>query len=499
MSLFVLCGIALILSLGLPGMSGPSGSSFSSGSTAVAKVGNQEVSIMELQEDIARREEQFRKIFGAQANTEQGKQIFNQIRKNNLNPDNILDGLLQRKILFHLFDEQGLEISQAAVRSEIEKSPYFQKNGVFDAALYKEKVNFPAKFEDYMRNQLKGERVMEPFAFVGSLLSEAEIEFERKLAKKREFEILTIPSSAYKKDVQVSEGEAAALAGDEKKTAELQAFYNKNIQNYKKSEEVSARHILIKVDEKTDDKAAQAKINEVETLINSKKITFQEAAKKFSQDMSNAPKGGDLGFFTRGMMDKAFEEAAYSLKNSGDISKAVKSSFGYHLIQLVDRKAAIDKNFADVKNEIAKLYLITQKKTDALKSTADSWVKSAKGPDAAQMKAFGVQWTKVPAWDPGQQKIPALAETDVNTTELLSLNKEAPLLKRVLSSANSLVLLRFVGEKETAVQVEELALQKSSRIMDLYFEKYKKSLEQNKKIVKSEKLIAQLKAAMDLK
>jgi hypothetical protein len=80
------------------------------------------------------------------------------------------------------------------------------------------------------------------------------------------------------------------------------------------------------------DADAKAKIISIANDIKAKKITFEDAAKKYSDDGSKM-KGGDLGPAVRGQMVKPFEDAALSLK-PGQISAPVRSDFGYHLIRL---------------------------------------------------------------------------------------------------------------------------------------------------------------------
>ncbi|MEK7159312.1 MAG: peptidylprolyl isomerase [Patescibacteria group bacterium] len=72
------------------------------------------------------------------------------------------------------------------------------------------------------------------------------------------------------------------------------------------------------------------------------KLTFEEAAQKYSDDKVSGAKDGDLGFFPRGVMVKEFEEVAFNLK-PGELSGLVKSDFGYHIIKLVEIKPADEK------------------------------------------------------------------------------------------------------------------------------------------------------------
>ncbi len=106
---------------------------------------------------------------------------------------------------------------------------------------------------------------------------------------------------------------------------------------------IKAEHILVAVpqpapaakpeDVKKADAAALAKITKISDDIKSGKRTFEAAAKESSDDTGSKDKGGSLGVFTHGVMVKEFETAAFSLK-PGEISKPVRSQFGYHLIKL---------------------------------------------------------------------------------------------------------------------------------------------------------------------
>ena len=87
--------------------------------------------------------------------------------------------------------------------------------------------------------------------------------------------------------------------------------------------EVRASHILVKTEEE-----AKKLLDEIRAG-----KSFAEAAKEVSLCPSGHD-GGDLGFFKRGVMVKPFEDAAFALKNIGDISEPVETQFGWHLIQM---------------------------------------------------------------------------------------------------------------------------------------------------------------------
>lgn len=101
--------------------------------------------------------------------------------------------------------------------------------------------------------------------------------------------------------------------------------------------EVHARHILIKTSPIMNDQQAEAKIQQIARDIDSGKITFAAAAQKYSEDPGSANQGGDLGWASPTIYDPAFRDAVMKLKK-GQISQPVRSSFGWHLIQLLDTR-----------------------------------------------------------------------------------------------------------------------------------------------------------------
>ncbi|WP_459608151.1 peptidylprolyl isomerase SurA [Dickeya oryzae] len=105
--------------------------------------------------------------------------------------------------------------------------------------------------------------------------------------------------------------------------------------------EVHARHILLTTSVVMNDAQAKAKLEEVASQIRSGKLSFAAAAKQLSQDPGSANQGGDLGWASPDMYDPAFRDALMDLKK-GEISAPVHSSFGWHLIQLLDTRQ-VDK------------------------------------------------------------------------------------------------------------------------------------------------------------
>lgn len=140
--------------------------------------------------------------------------------------------------------------------------------------------------------------------------------------------------------------EKAALKDVKATEKELKQYYD----DYKP--EIKARHILVE-----DEKTAQEVKKKLDTG-----TKFEDLAKEFSKDPGSAEKGGDLGWFGSGKMVPEFEKAAYSL-DVNQISDPVKSSNGFHIIQVTDKKEK--KPFEEMKEEIE--YQVKVSKLDSTK------------------------------------------------------------------------------------------------------------------------------------
>lgn len=123
---------------------------------------------------------------------------------------------------------------------------------------------------------------------------------------------------------------------------EAKKFYDDNPKMFVQPERIHARHILVSGDEtlaKVQDELKAGK-------------SFDVVAKDYSIDPGSAANGGDLGEFPRGVMVPEFEKAAFELKNPGDVSEAVKTQFGWHIIKLEERIPESTAPFEQVKGRI---------------------------------------------------------------------------------------------------------------------------------------------------
>jgi len=125
---------------------------------------------------------------------------------------------------------------------------------------------------------------------------------------------------------------------------EIADYIAKNHPTLDTAQQVRARHILV---------ADRATADKVEGLLKAGG-SFADLAKKYSTDPSSKDKGGELGFFIRGQMVPSFSAVAFSQK-IGVISPPVKSPFGWHIIQVEEKKPAQIANMANSKDKVKEI------------------------------------------------------------------------------------------------------------------------------------------------
>ncbi|RJQ50488.1 MAG: peptidylprolyl isomerase [Nitrospiraceae bacterium] len=169
------------------------------------------------------------------------------------------------------------------------------------------------------------------------------------LEKKKEFERMSLVALILKKEVEDKAG-----VSDE----EAKAFFDKNADKFTIGTKIRASHILVDTEEQA--KKIHARIKKGES--------FSKLAQSLSKDKGSAVKGGDLGYFGRGQMVPEFEQAVLRLK-IGETSEAVKTRFGFHIIQLTDIQKGETASFEQSKEAI-KRQLLAEKQ----RALADTYI-----------------------------------------------------------------------------------------------------------------------------
>lgn len=215
--------------------------------------------------------------------------------------------------------------------------------------------------------------------------------------EKHSFQVVVIDQDAIAKSIAVSD-------------AELRAAYSRNMDNYRMPERVHVRHILVKTLDKSDAEKKQL-LAKAEDVLKQVKAggDFGELAKKYSDDA--ADKGGDIGWVVHGQTVPEFEKAAFILKPK-EFSGIVTTTYGYHIIQVLEREPARVKPFDEVKASLAdelKKSGLNEKMQSVAEQVHAALLKSP-GSAAEVAKQFAVQEIAVDNVQPGEA-IPGLGVT----------------------------------------------------------------------------------------
>ena len=251
------------------------------------------------------------------------------------------DGTLDMERYRQLLATQGMspESFEAQVRGDLASRQVMSGVGVtsFSASALAD-VTLNAFYE---QRQVQVARFA-PSDFVAQISpSDAELEAYYKAnadkfqsVERADIEYVVLNLAAVQKDIVVPE-------------AELKTYFEQNSARLAGLEERRASHILINADKAApaaERDAARAKAQVLLAEVQKSPTQFAELARKNSQDTGSAAKGGDLDFFGRGAMVKAFEDAAFALKK-GETSGVVETEFGFHIIRLTDIKQPEQKSF----------------------------------------------------------------------------------------------------------------------------------------------------------
>ena len=136
--------------------------------------------------------------------------------------------------------------------------------------------------------------------------------------------------------------------------ADIKAYYEKNLDRYKQREQVKASHILFKVSKEMTPAQKKEKEKAAKAIFKKAKKADDKAFAALAKENSEGPtasRGGDLGFFSRGRMVKAFEDAAFKAKKGSTLGP-IETQFGYHVIRVFDKKAERQRTFEEVQDSI---------------------------------------------------------------------------------------------------------------------------------------------------
>jgi peptidyl-prolyl cis-trans isomerase D len=361
------------------------------GPLVVAKVGDSEISLQEFQR-------------AYQQERQQQRQRLQAMLGDNFDPallegpgfkQQVLQGLIDRRLLIRTARTQGLGISDEQLSQDIQSYPIFQQNGKFDRERYERMLSSQgyskSAFEESQRSALMLSQLQEGLVTSAIVTSQELDRLVALMKQKRELAYIVLSLDHYLAKTTVDEDAIQSyyqenknqfLSPEQVKLSyleltqegmakdipvsedELRALYQEQIAKYVQPEQRRASHILVTVPDSADPaqkEAAKTRAQKIYQEIASGQKTFAEALKEVQG--KEGIEGGDLGIISHDMLDPAFESALYSLKSVGDVSEPVSTSFGYHIIRLDEIIPEQRKSFEEVRDEVAKE--VRQRKAEA--------------------------------------------------------------------------------------------------------------------------------------
>jgi peptidyl-prolyl cis-trans isomerase D len=348
---------------------------------SAATVGKAEISYGELQRAYQQAEQAYREAYGSQFTPE----LANQLQL----PLQVLEQLVQQRILMGEAESMGLWVSDTELQKELLKQPIFlDATGAWVGdERYRQLVRSigyatPEDFEETIRTQLlltKLNRVVADNIVVSDDDIEQAYRQSAELAKIR---YVKMPVSTFRDDSELATEAVdtyfeehiedfrlperrsvdyllvdtnAISAGLTLSDEEVRAYFDQNSDQYETEEQVRARQIMLQI---TDDRPAEQALSELQAV--AARIAagedFAELAKEISDDPMSKDQGGDLGLFGRGQYLEEIESAAFSAQ-AGETVGPIQSAFGYHLIQVTEHLPGGLPAFEDMEDSLRRRLL----------------------------------------------------------------------------------------------------------------------------------------------
>lgn len=342
-----------------------------------AQVGDVPITEAQFLKELRSTEDRYRQIYGQQFETVREKIDFASLTVQNL---------IDRELLVRQARAIGLAVSDKELLDRIVSFEAFRReDGSFvGEELYARvlRVNntTPEEFEASLRRDMLIEKLRQAFS-AGISVPAAEVKREyRKRNESASFEVAFVGVETLTYEIEVPESEARRYWEEHRQEfdrpeqralqyllvddarlrrvltigeAQIAEYYASHANEFQRGEEARASHILIRPAGDGEDakRAAAARARAIYTRAIAPGADFAALAREASEDPGSKDSGGDLGWFGRGRMVKEFEDAVFALR-TGEISQPVESQFGYHVIKLIERRAAGQQSLDEVREVI---------------------------------------------------------------------------------------------------------------------------------------------------
>lgn len=442
-----------------------------------ATVNKTVITINEFEGEVKNYQQYYQNLFGSQMDFSSQRQLLAQ---------QAMESLVRSELMMQASEQQKIYATDGEVTEFLLNDvPYLQENGVFSRDFYTRFLQYsrmsPGSFENKIRKQILSLRTRHVFE-EGARPTEFEKVRQRELKElKINLAYVQLSQAKLSEKMQLTPAQVAELMKDTTFEAQMKAIFEKEKAQYSKPEEIKAQHILIST---TDNdaaalKKAEEKANAVYERV-MKKEDFAKLAKEFSDDPGSKDKGGNLGFFARGKMVPEFDAAAFGMQ-VGDVSKPVKTQFGYHIIRVTAKQAGTEANFDKVKVELAQKAKAEKEWADVSNQVEQLVNAGDEAGVQAILDKHKITWDETGYFDFTTEYIPKLSVQQSEQTQILNeIHPQQPFLKRVLREGSQIVLVKFKDKKtEVSTDVKpdmQMAEKKrSDQLFEQWISEYRKA------------------------
>jgi len=270
--------------------------------------------------------------------------------------------------------------------------------------------------------------------------------------------IVRLDARSAPEDLEIAEADVEAFLEREGET--VRAAYEERSDEFDRPEEVHARHVLVQVPPDAEEEALEEARGRAQELLARIRggADLADVAMEASDDPGSKARGGDLGFFRRGRMVKAFEDAAFSLP-VGEVSDLVQSVHGFHLIRVEEKRPAQVISFEEARRQIAEELLRAEKTRAEARTRAEELAEAVRGGqslvDAARERSLSIQRPDALRHRPDGY-VPGVGAAPELMTAAFALSEEQPSDPRIHEvGGGGFVLIQLLERKSPSD--EELA------------------------------------------
>jgi len=448
--IFVVGG-AFVFFLGSGGGGGPATSA-----QVAVRVGDRQFDFRDLDRVRQAQIAEYRRVLGDAFDPEAARDYLDQMAAGSL---------VQLAILAGEAERLGLRVGPKEMRDYLRTVPGgLDSEGRLDRQIWTDhaerEYGSVTRFEAAIRDQLLAQKAQR-------LLTESITPSDAELRDLLRYQLeevrvayVAIDPKAVQPEGEIDDAAVEALLASD--LARVQTAYDDRKSEFDQPEQVRARHILIRiaagegVDPAAAETAAREKAAQAAARIRGGE-PFEKVAEELSEDPGSKGSGGDLGFFPRGRMVPAFDEAVFGLE-TGKVSDPVQSPYGFHVIRVEEKRPAKLVSFDEAKASLARELLRAERGGQAADALVAKLLESVRGGktlvDAARERSLSIERPE-PLRRRADGVMPGLGASKEALAAVFALSEQQPVAERAFDVGGKRVLFeRLGGERLSDADLE---------------------------------------------